>query len=146
MKVKCLHGYYIFEELKIGQVSNFTWITGIELSPKKNYFTFPGLVNAPEYSLINQDLLGVQALTTFEGEPHEVFEQNKVVFDITSGTVKYLSAINLQTEISQAGNKFISNGLIMAGARISTGQIIKNFSGFFIQATQRWVYSGIEYV
>lgn len=146
MRVECLHGYYLFKEMKVGQVSDFTWITGIELVKKKDYFTFPDLVDAPKYSIKGMSILDAIAVDTFEGSEAEVFEQNGIVYDISKGIVTLIGAVQNIVEIYQAGNRFVASGLIMAGSRTTTGKIVKNFSGFFSKDVQKWTYSVIDYV
>ena len=67
MKIKCLHGYFIFEETKLGQVSHFMSLFGLGLVPKQDYYTFTDLEDAPDYSVIGGDYLGAVATKTFEG-------------------------------------------------------------------------------
>lgn len=146
MKVKCLHGYFLFEETKIGQVSDFMAYTGFSIVPVQKHFTFEALQEAPVYSLLNKPVLGVPAIKTFQGEPWEVFEANGLVFDFTTNRVRKIEDINLTTQIKAAGNRWVSPGLILPGSINQDGDVVRDFSGFFSRDTLKWVYTEVSYV
>ena len=146
MRLKCEHGFYSFYETAVGQVSNFMSLTGFVLLPKDNFYTFETLVDCPDFIIKGTSLLGFTALNTFEGRPGEIFEANECAYDFTDDTVKLISLIKRQINLSQASNKFVSNGLILAGSIIQTGEKIKSFDAWYSYARNRWVYSEVTFV
>ena len=146
MRVKCLHGFFIFEELRIGQVSDFMEMSGLVLSPWRNYFTFEALAASENYSLQGSLYGQIVATKTFAGEPWEVFEANQIVYDFVTGLVVPIAAITQSVRLEVAGNRFISPGLILPGSITRTGSRIKNYSGFYSRDTKRWLYSEVDYV
>lgn len=146
MKIKCLHGYFIFEETAVGQISDFCSLTGLELSPKNNYYTFTDLLDAPNYSIEGAALMDTVSRETFEGEPWDVFEANSVVYNFQTGLVELIETITNIVKIELAGNRYITPGLILPGSRTSDGEQVKNYSAYFSRQTLRWLYSEVEYV
>jgi hypothetical protein len=47
MKVRCVHGYFFFEEDRTGQFSDFVNRFGLSILPNGDHFTFEALVGAP---------------------------------------------------------------------------------------------------
>jgi hypothetical protein len=146
MKLKCLHGFYLFEETQVGQLSDYSSFTGFSLVRFRDKYTFADLEDIENYSLISKPILNYLATETFSGEPWEVFEQNSVVYDFTSGLIVPISSITTKAIVQQAGNRFVSPGLILAGSYTNTAQRVKGYSAFYSRDTQRWLYSEIEYV
>src|SRR5687768_4529956 len=99
VRLRALHGYFIFEETQSGQISDYMSLTDFSIVPVGRYYTFEALELAPRYSIQAKSLLGVPALKTFEGEPWEVFEENEIVYDFRDGIVKPISSIVLTTEL-----------------------------------------------
>lgn len=147
MRVRCLHGYFIFEETRVGQVSDFMSYTGLSLVPKGPYYTFESLENAPNYSLAGKELLlGVNAIETFEGPPWEVFEANGMIYDFTTDTLKPILSVAINTQLQASGNRYISPGFLLPGSVIAGGQRIKNFDGYWSRESFRWLYSEVTFV
>lgn len=146
MKLRCMHGFFIFEEVKVGEVSAFASYTGLLLAPKGPYFTFEALANAPDYSIKGKALLGFTATKTFAGNPWEVFEANGVIYDFTSGTLKPIGSITQKTKINLAGNRFTSPGLILPGSVTDDGKRVKDYAAHFSKERLTWLYSEVSYV
>jgi hypothetical protein len=146
MKIRCLHGYFIFEETRIGQVSDFMGRFGLDLVPVGPYYTFSDLEDAPKYSLKGKTLLGNVALANFEGEPWEIFEENGLVYDFDKSLVVPIATILAVTTIAQAGNRFVSPGLIIPGSATAGGKRVKDYSAWFSRDTLRFLYSEVAYV
>lgn len=147
MRVRCLHGYFIFDETAVSQISNFISSTGLKIVPKENYFTFEALENAPLYSLKGKDFLGFKAITTFEGSPWEVFEANGVIFDFTDNKVKPLSSVRNNFKLIDAGNRYQSNGLILPGSTTDGGKV-RDYLAWYTRSRGlgNWLYSEVTYV
>ena len=146
MKIKCMHGFFVFEETVIGQVSDFISYTGLMLSSWEDYFTFDFLVPPPEYSIKGKPFLGFTSIKTFEGRPWEVFEANGVVYDWSAGIIKPITSITTVTNIRAAGNRYLANGLLLPGCLNQNGDRVESFSGFFAKDTKRFTYSEVTYV
>ncbi len=146
MKVKCLHGFFIFEETKVGQVADFMALSGLTLVPWRDVYTFEDLEEAPDYSLAGKALLGLNATKTFEGEPWEVFEANEFVYNFNTGLIVPIQSVTQITSIQLAGNRFVSNGLILPGSLTEEGDRVRDYSAWFSRDTLRWLYSEVTYV
>lgn len=146
MKLKVIHGYFIFTETSVGQVSDFMSLTGLKLAPKDDYYTFETLLNAPLYSLKGKDIIDYPAIKTFEGAPFEVFEANEVIYDFNEDTIKPIKSIKSNTVLKKAGNYFVSNGLILPGSVTADGSRVRDYSAWFSRKTLAWNYSEVSYV
>lgn len=146
MRIVCRHGYFTFQELRVGQVSDFMSRYGLSIVSKGNEFTFADLESAPKYSLKNKMLMGNIALENFEGEPWQVFEKNKLVYDFDLGLVVPISSITQVVNIDESGNKFTSPGLIKPGSTTAGGQRVKDYSTWFSRDTLTFLYSEVAYV
>lgn len=146
MRLDCKHGFFIFQETKAGQISDYMSLSGATLVEKDNYYTFEALKDAPKYSLTGKPYLGIPAVATFEGNPWEVFEENEFVYDFTTGLVRPLISIVQRVSIAVAGNKFISNGLILPGSFTDAGKRITGYSAWYSRDRLTWNYSAVYYV
>lgn len=147
MKIKCLHGYFKFEETRIGQVSDFMGRFGFDLVSVGDFYTFEDLEDAPNYSIAGSPLLmGIPAIKTFEGQPWEVFEENGMVYNFALGLFVPIVAVLQSAEIVQAGNKFLSSGLLLPGSVTEDGDVVKDYSAWFSRDTLRFTYSEVVFV
>ncbi len=142
MIIECLHGYYKFSETSPGQLSDFANLYGFELERNGDHFTFSDLVDAPNYALLGGLFLGSPCLFTIEGPPWEVMRKNKLVYDFTKGlVVPALTIVNV-CDYKQAGFKFVSNGMILAGSVTEDGSRVTDYAAFFDKG--KFSYSEIE--
>lgn len=146
MRVKCLHGYFIFEETALGQVSDFISYSGLPIEPKDNYYTFQKLLNFPQYSIKGKDLLGFTALKTFEGKPWEILEANELVYDFTLDQIRLISSVTQNVLIRKSGNRFVSNGLILPGSLTAEGERVRDYAAWFSRDRLSFLYSEVGYV
>lgn len=146
MKIKCLHGFFIFEETSSGQVGDFISLTGLKLAPWRSAFTFQALQAAPRYVLAGRPLLGTPAIATAEGEPWDVFAANQFVYNFSTGLLVPIATITTATQITAAGPVYFSPGLIQPGSINTSGARVRDFSGWYSRNTQRWIYSEVTYV
>lgn len=146
MKVNCRHGFFIFEESSPGQVSNFMNLYGLDLTAwGPSNFTFSDLAAAPDYSLVTKELIDRPAIVTFSGEPWQVFEANGFVYDFNLGNMVPISSVVNQVRLQEAGNYYVSNGLILPGSLTVDGDRIKSYAGFE-STPNRWLYSEVTFV
>lgn len=146
LKLKCLHGFFIFQETNIGQMSDFMSLTGLTVVPFGKDFTFEFLADAPDYSLAGKTMLGIPAIKTFAGKPWEIFEANGFIYDFDKGLVRPIELTTDVVSIEAAGNRFVSPGLIMPGSLTADGNRVKDYSAWYYSSRQRWLYSEVSYV
>lgn len=145
MRLKCLDGFFIIDELEPGSVSRFQTLFGLEIVPFREKFTFKQLENAPDYAIKAQPYLGATATKTFSGEPWDIFKANSLVFDFTDGLVKNKNLIFSLFKIEQVGRYWISSGLILPGALTSDGRKVISYSCHFYFDSMRFRYSEVTY-
>jgi hypothetical protein len=146
MHIRCQHGFFKFTETKIGQISEFMSWSGLTLVPKNDFYTFEFLEETPNFSIAGLDLLGIPAVATFAGEPWEVFEANGFVYDFNADLLKPIETVLTKTKIVQAGDKFISQGLIMPGSLTDSGDRVKDYAAWFSMPKGTFKYSEVTYV
>lgn len=146
MRLRCIHGYFIFQETRVGQISDFMSWSGFSLVSKGTYYTFKTLAEAPDYSLALKSVLGWPATKAFEGEPWEVFEENGLVYDFTKDLIVPILSILQITPLKEAGNRYIAPGLILPGSITSDRKRIKGFDAWFSRDRLTWLYSEVEFV
>lgn len=146
MKLDCNHGYFIFNETKSGQISDFMSLTGLSLVKVDNYYTFEFLENAKKYSLAGSPYLGIPAIETFEGNIWDVFEANGFIYDFTLDIVRPILSVVQKTSISLSGNRYAANGLILPGSITDDGSRVKGYSAWYSRELLRFVYTAVYYV
>ena len=145
MLIKCLHGFFLITETKVGQLSDFQSRFDLKLVRYGEHYTFEELADAPTYSIKGADFLGRVATKTFEGRPWEVFEENGFVFDFNRGLVVPLASVTQTTTIDLAGNRFVSPGLILPGSLTDDGDRVTDYSAWYSRDTLRFLYSEVGY-
>jgi hypothetical protein len=55
-----------------------------------------------------------------------------------------MATITQTVKLSQAGNKYIANGLFLPGSLLPDGKRIKSYSGYFSRDTLNFNYSEVE--
>lgn len=150
MKIKCLHGYFIFEETKVAQISDFMRYTDLEIIPVQNHFTFADLELAPEFSIKGKPIeIGTAPLPAkvdFAGEPWEVMEANGMVYNFVTQLLQPIQSVTNIVSIDDGGNRFISPGLILPGSLTAEGKRVKDYAAWFSRDTQRFLYTAVAYV
>lgn len=146
MKLRCLHGFFIFEETKVGQISDFASYSGLSIVPRGTYFTFEFLKDSPRYSIKGQPFLNLTATVNFEGEPWDVFAANGFVYDFTQGLLRPIDGVTQLIKLSLSGNKYVSKGLILPGSLTDEGERVKDYAAHFSTDNMRFVYSEVSFV
>ena len=59
------------------------------------------------------------------------FEANEFVFDFTTGLLVHITSIARIIEIKQAGNMFVTNGLILRSSLTAEGKRVKDYAASF---------------
>lgn len=144
MRIECIHGYFKFFETAAGQISRFTSLYGLELERSGDHFTFSDLVDAPTYSLLGGTFLGMPTIATFSGDPWEVMEENRLVYDFSVGIVRPLDSIVQLALIKQTGHSFVTSGMLLPGSLTDAGKRVKDYSAHWIQDRENFKYSEIR--
>ncbi len=132
MRVLCRHGHFAFYPRKASDISKFSNYFDVTLVRERDYYTFEGLLDAPNYSLTGFPFLNLPALATFEGEPWEVMRENGFVYDLRLGLiVPKLSVIGI-VDLPLVGYYFLAKGsLVQPGTRTMIGRQILSYSAEF---------------
>lgn len=145
MKIKCIHGYFIFEETEVGQIARFNSIFGLGVVPNDDHYTFPFLVDAPEHSFDGSTYLGAAATETFAGKPWEVMRTNELIYDFNSGSVKQISSVSTKANLVETGFYFTSSGLLMPGSFRDDGKRVTDYTAWFIFSSMKFRYTEVVY-
>jgi hypothetical protein len=145
VRVDCLHGYFIFNEDKVGELSRFLSIYDFEIERKDDYFTFSSLIDAPKYSIEGANYLGAPCIKTFEGHPWEIMRANKLVYDFAKDLVVPIATITTRPSIFQAANYFFSSGLIMPGSVKDDGTRVTEYASRYLFDSVKFKYSDVIY-
>lgn len=145
MRIKCLHGYFIFEEQKVGELSRFMSMTGLAIVPKDDHYTFATLQAAKKYSIKGNLYLGATSIKTFEGSPWEVMRQNQLVYNFNTDKVEPINSITQSVVVQTGSNYKISNGLIMPGSLTAEGLRVKEYSAWYLFDSAKYRYTEVSY-
>ena len=146
MRIKCRHGFFIFDEFKTGELAKFQSLTGLALVPWRDTYTFETIQPAPDFSIKGKTYLGATATKNYAGEPWEIFEQNGLVYNFSTDLVVPITSITLRADLKLAGYRYIANGLLLPGSLTSDGQRIKSYTAMRSGLTPRWSYSEVTFV
>lgn len=144
MRITCLHGYFKFQDDRAGEVSKFASRYGLDLEPVDDYYTFAGLVGAPDFALAGKTYLDAVTTKTFAGKPWEVMRANGLVFNFALGTVVPIATITTISKIDQVGNYYFSPGLILPGSLTDEGSRVTDYAAWFSFESLRFKYSSID--
>ncbi len=144
MRINCLHGYFIFEEQRSGEVSDFISMFGLDIVRKENHFIFGDLEDAPDFSIAGKKYIDTVAIKNYEGNPWEIFEQNKLIYNYDKGLVVPISTVTNFVTLNNAGNFFVSDGLIMPGSITDDGRVT-DYAAWFTTDTMKFKYSAVDY-
>lgn len=145
MKINCRHGYFIFEETKVGQISRFASLFGLDIESNGEHFTFSDLIDAPDYSLPGGTFLGCPTTEVFAGAPWEVMRANDLVYNFQLGLVVPIASIVAPSQVKTSGNFFLSAGMILPGSVTDDGSRVTDYAAFFLQDEMKFKYSEISY-
>jgi hypothetical protein len=146
MKVECIHGYFKFSETSPGQISHFISQFGLEIERSGDHFTFADLVDAPDYSIVGGTFLGAPCTVTTEGNPWDVMRANGLVYDFVLGFVRPIDSITQAAGIDQAGNYYVSTGMLLPGSVMDGGLRVTDYAAFFLRDRNNFKYSEVIYV
>lgn len=134
MRVLCRHGHIVFYPRNAAEIGRFAKYFNVNLARERDYFTFEGLIGAPNYSIELMPFLDLPANTTYAGEPWDVMRENGFVFDIRNGLLIPKETVNEIVDLPLVGYFFRAGvPLLQPGSRnSSSGQQILSYSGEFV--------------
>jgi hypothetical protein len=145
MLIKCLHGYFKFYESKSGEISDFMTLSGFDLVPQDDYYTFSALKDAPKYSLLGKPYINFPAIKTYEGEPWVIMKQNQLVYHFGLGLVVPKLAVIQLIELAKTRNCYVASGLILPGSLTVEGQRVTDYSAWYLFDSQRFKYTEVSH-
>lgn len=143
MKIKCMHGFFLFEEQRPGEASEFSSLFGLELEPFDNYFTFAPLAEAPDFALAGLPYLEATTTKTFAGRPWDVMRENNLVYNFNTGLVVPITSITQAVKLSLAGTYWVSPGLILPGSLTDEGTRVTDYAAWFSKGIMEFKYSEV---
>jgi hypothetical protein len=144
VKIECRHGYFFFHETKAGEISRFmSYYQGLDIVPIEDRFTFSFLKAAPNYSLKGAKYLGALSSVTIADVPSEVMRANKLVYNFQTGLVVPIAQIITRTQITEAGNYFVSPGLILPGSLTDRGKRVTDYAAWYSFRDGQFEYSEV---
>lgn len=147
MKVKCLHGYFLFEPTRVGQITDFANKNNLDLVYLDDgQFTFSRLAQIENYSIQGKELGGYPAIKTYAGKPWDLFEQNGVVYNFVTDQVVPIESVTQITVLKASQNWLISPGLILPGSLLENGERVKSYNAWFSRDRNTWLYEGVSFV
>jgi hypothetical protein len=146
MKIKCVHGYFFFEESAPGELSRFVSRFGLNLESSDDHVTFTKLVDAPSHSIKNAKYFEATAIKNFEGKPWEVLRANGLVYNFQTDTIVTLSSIGEVVSLKQGSNYFLANGLILPGSLTDEGDRVTDYVAWYSFADASFRYSEVTRV
>lgn len=145
MRINCVHGYFIFDAQKSGDLSRFVSLYGFEIERSGNLFTFADLVDAPEYSIQGGLYLGAPATKTFQGHPWDVMKENNLVYNFVLGKVVPMVSIVQPISVKTGMNWFLSPGMILPGSVTEDGKRVRDYAAHYNPDASQFRYSEIDY-
>lgn len=144
MLIKCLSGFFIFEEQRVGQISHFmSLFEGLEIVKSGSFYTFATLADAPRYSLEGGTYLEAPAIATIEGEPWEIMKENELVYNFDLDEVVLAASITQRVDLDFGQNAIYSPGLIMPGSVTEDGERVTDYAAWFLFDQNRFKYSEV---
>jgi len=144
LKIRCIHGYFIFEETKVGQISAFMSLyKGLVIVPVGDYYTFEQLKDAPDYSLEGSTFLGAETTKTFEGKPWEVMRENGLVYNFNTGKVVKIETVTQPAKILKGNGYYLADGLLLPGAVTDDGLRVTDYAAWRLPDSARFKYTGV---
>jgi hypothetical protein len=134
MRVLCRHGHIAFFPRYEYEIFIYNDMFDASLERCGDYYTFPLLAEAPDFSLIGKSYLGLPALVRYEGNPWEIMRENGFVYNITLGTLVPKALITSSVNPKICGEYSVINGAIIQPGSINfIGQKILSYDAEFLQ-------------
>lgn len=120
MRIFCKNGYYKFYPQNIGDLKFFTEVTGFNLKPEKDYYTFDTLANLDNYIFAGWPLGLSVAIKNYAGDKAELFKNNKVTYNYTLDQIVPILTV--------VGSMRIDEGAFMATPELPQAHKFKGLS------------------
>lgn len=131
MKLIVRHGHYAFYPRYSKSVSVFNGVFRQELKlDPKGFYTFPRLLNLPDYALEAKPYGNLPAIKTYEGEPWEIMREQGWVYNLTTEALAPITSISYSVKIEPATYAFIAFDVVpQAGGVNPTGLKLIDYEG-----------------
>lgn len=144
MRVRCIHGYFIFDPDTASDLSAFASLFGFEIDSSGDHFTFADLAAAPDYAIEGSTYLGAPVTKTFEGKPWEIMRENALVYDFVQGRVVPIASIVRRAAITGTRFGYLAQGMILPGSVTEDGRRVTDYSAHHFDGKQ-FKYSEIDF-
>jgi hypothetical protein len=146
MKIICLHGYYKFYEESVGEIAKYNGTYGKDLTAHEDFFTFPNLIDIPEYSIKGKAFSNTIATANFYGKLWELFEANGFAYDFVNELIANINTLGQYFKKYQSTYGFwFSTGLILPGSFSDDGIIIKGYHCTFDFSSLLYKYTEFKF-
>jgi len=146
MKINCRHGYFIVHETEPGEVGRFSSVYDVELAAFQDFYTFPFLIDAGNYSLESNQYLNLAAVETYEGDPWEVLRANGFVYDLGLDLLIPVTSITAVITLQESDFYYVSSGLIQPGSLLKSGQRLVDYTAWFDWKSSTFRYTEIGFL
>lgn len=146
VKITCLHGFFLFEEDKAGELSRFQSVFDVRLAAYGEYYTFDFLKNAPTYSIKGAAYLGKVALVTNAGKPWDILKANGFVYNPTVDNLVDFVDNTKVIKLVSAKDYYVANGFIFPGSLTEEGLRVMDYSAWYSFDRQTFRYTGVTLV
>ncbi len=146
MKIQCKHGFFLFEEEFVGEAGRFMTALSVELESYGDYFTFPYLVDAKDYSLVGSNYLNLPAIATYEGEPWEVMRENGFVYSLLTNILIPIDSVMNFVALNIGDFYYSSEGLIQPGSFMQNSQKVSSYTAWFDWKSGAFRYSEVKFL
>lgn len=128
MKVICQSGFLKFYPKTSSEISDFNTYFSKELVRNGDHWTFPALAAFPDYSIKGTALAELIAIETIEGEPWEVMQANRLVYDLDLDAIVPKETIVSEVSLPQTGSFYTADvPLIQPGAFVAFGSQVMSY-------------------
>lgn len=143
VKINCIHGFFIFEESRAGELSDWVSLFEIPLARRGSIFTFEPLALAPDFSIKGAPILDATAVKSFAGDPGEVFRENGLIYNFQTQKLMPIETVTQTITIVQGQNYFLSSGLIIPGSLTDEGDRVTDYAAHFSTDTMKFRFSEV---
>lgn len=129
MQIICEHGFYKFYPDAPNELVVFADKFGVELVKMDDFYTYPALADLPDYSIKGQPYGGIVSPVNYSGRPWSVFRENKLNYDVESGTIVMNNRHGIVGE-TPTNYVWVVIGIPSAFSALADKTIITGFEGW----------------
>lgn len=144
MIVVVRHGHFALYPQTDAEVWRFIRLFKIDLEPEADYFTLPGLVGLPRWSIAGGTYGTLPAIATHEGRhASDVMRANGFVYSLAADLLVPYATITASVDLPETQNAWRApTPLVQPGALLKDGSRLMSYRGALNMDTQRlYIYS-----